>query len=161
MSPRRMEVAPLQKLPCRGADDWARAFAVESFAAAQKPPQSLARCAQRLLEPSIESALEQFTRYVVGRDLEHRIDSRFDRALAQKIGAKRMDRADSRLFKLAERIGEPHTLRRASRRVAPRVLDFCAQPQLELSGGLLGEGHGDDSAQLGAPAPQCRDDPVD
>ena len=43
----------------------------------------------------------------------------------------------------------------------PRVLDFGAQPQLELSGGLLGEGHGDDSAKLGAPARQRRDDPVD
>ena len=43
----------------------------------------------------------------------------------------------------------------------PRVLDFGAQPQFELSGGLLGEGHGDDSAKLGAPARQRRDDPVD
>ena len=42
-----------------------------------------------------------------------------------------------------------------------RALDFGAQPQLQLAGGLLGEGHGDDSVELGAPARERRDDPAD
>ena len=48
-----------------------------------------------------------------------------------------------------------------ARGVAARAFDLGAQPELELAGGLLGEGHRDDSAELGAPARQHRDDPVD
>ena len=110
MAPRRVEIAPLQKLPRRGADDRARTFAVEALAPAQQAAQALARRAERLLEPAIESAFEEFAGDVVGCDLEHRIDARLDRPLAQQIGAERMNRADARLLELAERAGEPRAL---------------------------------------------------
>ncbi len=161
MAPRRVEVAPLQKLPRRGADDRPRTFAVETLTPAQETAQALARRSERLLEPSIEGAFEQFAGHVVGCDLEHRIDARIDRPLAQEIGAKRMDRADTRLLELAERTGEPLAFAGGARGVAARALDLGAQPQLELAGGLLGERHRHDSAKLGAPARQRRDDPVD
>ncbi len=129
MAPRRVEIAPLQKFPRRGADDRPRTFAVEALAPAQEAAQALARRGERLLEPAIEGALEQFAGHVVGRDLEHRIDARLDRTLAQQVGAKRMDRADARLLELGERAGKPRALAGGARR------DRCARSRSRRAAG--------------------------
>ena len=47
------------------------------------------------------------------------------------------------------------------RRRCTRVLDLLREPELELAGGGLGEGHRDDAGQLGATAHDRRDDAVD
>ena len=149
--PRRIEVAPLAAAPSAAARDDRRADLRARIASRRRrsrrspwPGAASASSNQRSKALSNNRGGDVF-----GRDLEHRIDARLDRALAQQIGAERMDRADARLFEL-RRARRSSRARSASSRIGSlaRALDFGAQPQLEFARGFLGEGHRDDSVKL-------------
>ena len=160
MPPRRIEVAPVHQLERRLPRDRARPRARRQIAPPQQPPHPFAGMVEDFLEPSLERGVEHLARHVLGRDLEHRIDLRFHRPLAQQVGAERMNRPDARFFQLLERQIEARAPFAQRFGALPRALDFRAQPQLQLARRLLGERHRDDSRQLAAPRPDHRHDSI-
>ena len=153
--PGRVEVAPFEQFLRGGPQQRPRAVAVGHVGAAQDASHAFAGICQRLLEPAIEGGIEDRAGGVFGSDLEHRIDCGLDRTLAQQVGAKRMNRADARLFELAQRVVQP-LARSGIGIVMARALDFSAQPQLQFARRLLGEGHGHDAIELAAAAARRR-----
>ena len=95
-----------------------------------------------MLDPALKSSGEQ-ARGLFLIDLgERRIDPCLDRSLAQDLGAQRVDGADNRFLEASDRareVGAPIAIlgHRA------RTVELLAQSQLELPGGLLGEGDRD------------------
>ena len=160
--PRRIEVAPLAQGIRSRARDRTRPFSLNCVATPQQPAHSRPGLFQRFFEPSLECAFKKSGRDIFRRDLESGIDARLDRALAEQIGAERMDGADARLFEFRQRVEKIVALRIAERfLVVARALDFLAQSQLQLARSLFGKGHRDDGGQSRAPRRDHRDDAVD
>ena len=92
------EVAPLRQVPRGPAQAIDRAVVAAERGAPQRAPHAFGRIGQLLLQPASERLVEQPRRRRLGEDLEQRIDPRFDRALAQQVGAEAVDGADVRLL---------------------------------------------------------------
>ncbi len=160
--PGRGEVPPFEQFARRRDQNRPRPFAIGQLAPAQHPPQRRTRSGERMLEPAVERGIEEPALDFVRRDLEHRVDARRDRPLAQQVGAEGMNRADVRLLEFLQRGFQ--TLPRGGVEVMLVVagaLDRGPQAQLEFAGRLFGEGHGDDPIERREPACDHRDDPAD
>ena len=102
--PRLRKVAPLGEEAAGGAQAVDRAAALGGDAeggharAPQRPPQPLGRLRERLLQPRAEGARVETIRLNVGEHGEQRIDARFDRTLAQQLGAETVNRVHVRLL---------------------------------------------------------------
>jgi len=67
----------------------------------------------------VKRVLEQRPCRVFGSDLEARIDARFDRTLAQQVGAEGVDRPDARFLELGKSRRESIAGRGGTLRVEP------------------------------------------
>ena len=107
------EVARLGQRPAGAAQAIDRPAAVAAAAErrrarpAQRAAQSFGRVLQRLLQPRAERAAVDAVRLRLGEDGEQRIDARFDRPLAQQLGAEAVDGVDVRFLERLERLFEP------------------------------------------------------
>ncbi len=158
--PRRIEIAPVEKLQRRPARDRPWTAARGQIAAPQQSAHPLARIFEHLFEPSIECGIEHLARNFFGRDFKPWIDLRLHRTLAQQVGAKRMDRADSRFFELPERLVQARAHLAGESGSVARPLDFSAQPELQLTRGFFRERHRDDPSELAAPRLDHRHDSI-
>jgi hypothetical protein len=113
----------------------------------------------RLLQPRAEGARVETIRLNVGEHGEQRIDARFDRTLAQQLGAEAVNRVHVRLFERFERLLEPPA-DVVVRRSGALVLERFAQPQLQLARRFLRERDGDDLDHRRAPRREDAQDPV-
>ena len=93
-------------------------------------------------------------------DGKKRIDARLYGALAQELGTKAVDRVDVRFLELLERQIEPAANGRIGR-VRAFLFECFTQAQLQLAGGLLGEGDGHDLLHRRAPGCEDLQDPFD
>ena len=120
---------------------------------------------QGRLEPGVEGLPEN--RLGVRQHLEAGIDLRLHRPLAQQVGAEPVDGADLGFLEMGDGVldvlGAGRARRRvpAGRRRSTRALKPLPQAQLQLAGGLLGERHGEDLADLGRARRQHVDDAGD
>ena len=96
---------------------------------------------------------------MLGDLLEGGVDARFDRALAQDLGAERVNGADERFFEVGQRgfqiLAFDGILRFGSGFVEP-----LADADFELPGGLVGERDGDDGADFRASCSKQVDDAI-
>ena len=113
----RAEVAPLAPASKPAAAqplDRTVFVRVTGTAAAAGAPQRAAHAFRRVssmrLEPGGECLVEQPLGLPLGQHAEQRIDARFDRPLAQQVGAEAVNRADVRFLEIL------HGARRAARR---------------------------------------------
>ncbi len=129
--------------------------------APQRPPDPLAGMIQLALDPVGEGLVVEPIRLALGEHGEGRVDPRLDRPLAQQVGTEAVDRADVRFLEPLDGAAEVRGLGARRRGRQPRVLQHFAEPQLQLAGGLLGEGHRDDLGNPGAAALDQPHDPPD
>ncbi len=151
--PRQRKIAPLGQRPPGAAQPIDRAAGVAVAAARPNGAETplVRRSARRspsggffkrLLQPGPERARVQPIGLRLGQHGEQRIDAGLDRPFAQQFGAEAVDRVDVRFLERLEREIEARG-RVTERPGAPR-LERLAQAQLQLSGRLLRERHGDD-----------------
>ena len=107
----------------------------------QRAPQRFGPRVQLPLKPQIEGSAPQAVGFRLGELFEVRIDARFHRTLAQDLRAEAVDGADGRFFQTLQRVFEVVALLRIGTRGA-RFVEFLAQPDLQLAGRFVGEGHG-------------------
>ena len=159
--PRRGEVPPLHELP-RGLP---KAVHRSVFAAKCRPPQraphAIGRIREHFLEPAPERLVEESCRRGLGQDFEERIDAGLDGALAEQVGAERVNGANVCFFELRERQIQTPALSSIRSGAHPRVVQPFPQPELELAGGLLRERDGDDVADVRLALGDDVDDPPD
>ena len=147
--PRAGKVARLGEASAGAAQTIDRPAGIERAA---RPPQRTAHAIgwtlQHFLEPGAERARIDAVRLRLSQHREHRIDARLDRPLAQQLGAKPVDGVDVRFLEFLERQFQPHThdVVRGLGSVGAVLLEFFAQPQLQLASRLLRERDGDDLA---------------
>ena len=113
------------------------------------------------MQPRRKRFFEQPIGLRVGQHRKRRIDARFDRPLAQQLGAEAVDGADLRLFEVMHGGVEQAAGVRVGRGLLPRALELFAQAQLQLAGGLFAERDGHDLADRGALVRDQRDDAAD
>ncbi len=159
--PRRGEVAPLREIPRGLAQTVHGSVLAAECRSAQRTPHALGWLRQDLLQPAPECLVEEARRGRLGQHLEERIDAGFDRALAQKICAEGVDRADVRLFELRQRPIEPRPRLVIVADRHARAVELFPQPQLQLARGLLREGDGDDPADVRLALGDDADDAAD
>ncbi len=102
------------------------------------------------VEPGVPGVVEDALAGDLGRDLEAGVEAGLERALAEE--APRRRRGWWRRARARGRWPRPGGAARSSSLFAALegVLDALAQAQLQLAGGLLGEGDGDDAVEGGA-----------
>src|SRR5438132_1279925 len=111
-TPRRGKVAPLGEHASGSAQSVDRtvafACAVERGRArpAERAAEPLRRILQRLLQPLAKRAGVEAASLGLGQDSEQRIDTRFHRPLAQKLGAEAVNGIDLRFLQMFERVFE-------------------------------------------------------
>ena len=148
------EVAPLRQLPGGAPQPIDRRVLPRRRRRSPARLDGAARGARLPADPASCAWIQRAERLVeqplglrLGQDGEQRIDARFDRPLAQQLGAEAVDGADVRFFERLQRLVRARS-RSALRRLRPRDVERLAQPQLQLAGRLLGEGHRDDVVDL-------------
>ena len=77
---------------------------------AQRALDAFGWIGELLFQPPVKGFIVHTRRLCLGQHCEQRIDARFDRPLAEEIGAKTVNGADLRLFEPAERAVEPVAL---------------------------------------------------
>jgi len=102
-----------------------------------------------LVEPGVPGVVEDALARDLGRDLEAGVEAGLERALSQEGGGEGVDGGDGRALEVGGRRQEALALV-LSLRALQGVLDALAQAQLQLAGGLLGEGDRDDAVEGGA-----------
>ena len=164
--PRTREIAPLgegtTRLPQPIDGPVALALALESGRA--RPPEGATQAVEWVLkgflQPRAKGATVQAIGLQLGQHGEQRIDPRFDRPLAQQLGAEAVDGVDVRLFERFERVLEtPPRVSVGCRRAFE--LERLAQSELQFPCGFFGERNGDDLDHRRAPGRQHAQDAAD
>jgi len=176
--PRRRKVAPVAQRPAGLAQPPGRTIrplvvreARETRSPAERPPHTLRRVLELLLEPAVEGPRVKPLGLGLGQHLEPGIDARLDRPLAQELGTETVNGGDVGLLEVSQRVfqvtpalggrcrrwalGAP-----SARELLARSLEAGAETQLELAGGLLGERHRDDAIDRRVALGEDVDDPL-
>src|SRR5215467_4196346 len=145
-SPRRRELAPLGERPSGLAEPIDRSIAVAAAkrwrtGSSQGAAESFRWPGEGLLQPGLKGARVQMIGLWLRQDGEERVDAGLDRALADELGAKAVNRVDVRFFEALERVVETFLCRRIAGLSTP---DFerLPQAQLQLARGLFSERDG-------------------
>ena len=159
-APRVIEVALLDELQARASQQIAGASRLAiAVALSQHAAHGFAWISELALEEALEGLVEEtLLRGFVGGH-EERIDARFDGALAEKLGAERVDRPDVRGLELADRLIEPRAHFVA--RVLARAFDFGAKSELHLARGFFRERDGHRRGERGFAAREEAEDARD
>src|SRR5262249_41270188 len=104
-SPWHREISPLGQHP-GGTPERAPRALVPATRPPQNPPHPGGGILELEVEPPVERAIEELAGDVLRRHLEERIDAGLDRALAEQVGAERVDGPDPRLLELTERLDQ-------------------------------------------------------
>ena len=110
-----------------------------------------------LVEPGVPRVVEDALAGDLGRDLEAGVEAGLERALAQEGGGEGVDGGDGRALEVGGR-GQEALALVLCLCALQGVLDALAQAQLQLAGGLLREGDGDDAVEGGAAGPDEGED---
>jgi hypothetical protein len=113
--------------------------------APQDPANAFGRVGKNCLEPPIKGFIGKRLRFLVGSNLEQRIDGGLDGALVKKVAAEGVDRTDARKLEFLEGAIEPGALFRPG--IDAGRLDFSAEVELCFPGGFLREGDRNDALE--------------
>ena len=125
--------------------------------APQHAANAFGRVGKDCLEPPIKRFIGERLRFLVGSNLEQRIDAGLDGAFVKKVAAKGMDGSDARQLKFLEGAIEPGALFRPG--IGAGRFDFSAKVELCLPGCFLGEGDRDDAIECANPGADEPHDP--
>ena len=169
--PGRLVIAPLDQIARGALQPLHRPVLVilvgsPARRAPERPPEPFSRVRQLLVQPADKRLVEDLIGLRFGEDGKRRVDARFDRPLAQELGAEPVDGADVRILEVVHRVAETSCLPCACRtgrvavgrqRRAP-LFELLANAQLQLAGGFFAEGDRHDLANLGAAGLDQADD---
>ena len=125
--------------------------------APQHAANAFGRIGEHPLEPAIKGFVRKGLRFLVGGNLEQRVDARLDRALVKKVGAEGVDRTDARQLQLLQRTIEPSAVFRLGR--AAHRLNCAAKVKLGFPGCFFGESDRDDAVERAKTGADEPDDP--
>ena len=148
-APRRRQIAPASQQPAGCAQAVGRPFiGPPPRAPAQRAAHAFRRVVQDGFEPAVEGLAVEGLGLGLVQHLEPRIDPGLDRPLLEEVLAEAVDRADPRFLQAGDGLFQIPAARRARGGAPALLLQPGAQPQLQLAGRPLGEGHGDDGVHL-------------
>ena len=113
--------------------------------APQHAANAFGRIGEHPLEPAIKGFVRKGLRFLVGGNLEQRIDPGLDGTLVKKVAAKGVDRTDARQLKFLEGAIEAGALFGPG--VGAGCFDSAAKMELGFPGRFLCEGDRDDALQ--------------
>ena len=160
--PRGLEVPVIEQLLRGSPQAGSRPYRVGTACpSSEDPPHAFRGIRERALEPGVEGTVQELALLVLRCDLEERVHSGLDRALAQQVGTEAVDRPDVSDLELAECTVQEPSFRRRDALALPGSLDLRPQAELHLPGSLLGKGDRHDSLERRSAALEQGDDAGD